>query len=65
MAIIHDTAARTDIERPYKDAPTADLVMWLEMQMSEGRPYDDMMVFEVASRALDAEDLLAAPLRRS
>ncbi|MGH8885374.1 MAG: hypothetical protein ACRDYX_09425 [Egibacteraceae bacterium] len=49
-----------DPNRPYKDVATWDLVETLKMQYSEGHPYADAVVFEVATRAVDAEDPNAA-----
>ena len=61
MAMTHqELGIGVDLARPYKHTSTADLAMWLEMQFSDGKPFDAAMVFEVTTRAIDAGDPHAA-----
>lgn len=57
---VQQPGAAHDPNRPYKDVSTWDLVETLKIQYSEGCSYDDAVVFEVATRAIDAEDPNAA-----
>jgi hypothetical protein len=43
-------------DRPLRDVPATRLVERLERQFDRGEPYDDAVVFELATRAIDAEE---------
>lgn len=45
-----------DPQRPYRDYPVIELVEWLEAQYSRGE-YNDAVVWELAARACELEDL--------
>lgn len=57
MALAHHDARLTgaDPDRPFAGESISNLAMWLQQQYSEGVPYNDAMVFEVLTRAFDAE----------
>jgi hypothetical protein len=43
-------------DRPLRDVPATRLVERLERQFDRGEAYDDAVVFELATRAIDAEE---------
>jgi hypothetical protein len=43
-------------DRPLRDVPASRLVERLERQFDRGEPYDDAVVFELATRAINAEE---------
>jgi hypothetical protein len=56
MALTHPApGVDVDRNRPYKHEAISNLVTLLKQQCSEGIPYDDAVVAEVATRAYEAE----------
>lgn len=60
MATTHHGAVPPDTDpqqdRPLRDVPATRLVERLERQFDRGEPYDDAVVFELATRAINAEE---------
>ncbi|MGH6718216.1 MAG: hypothetical protein ACREER_02775 [Alphaproteobacteria bacterium] len=58
----HETqgVADRDPQRPYADYPAVRLCEMLERQYDQGQPFDELIVFELANRALAAEGALAS-----
>lgn len=56
MAIAQHELTEAERMRPYAKASTAELVDTLQEQYGQGIPYDDLMVAEVCTRAMLAED---------
>jgi hypothetical protein len=52
--------SQVDPNWPYRHFTTWELVDLLKQAYEAGQPYDDALVFEVATRAIDAEDPSAA-----
>ncbi|MGH8910238.1 MAG: hypothetical protein ACRD0K_28035 [Egibacteraceae bacterium] len=48
-----------DRERPYRDCPLIELIEWLETQYSRGESSHELVVWELAARAAEAEQLTA------
>jgi hypothetical protein len=44
-----------DRERPYRDYPLVELIEWLETQYSRGESFNELVVWELAARAAEAE----------
>jgi len=57
MAITqHHELTEAERMRPYADDATTDLVETLQAQYGRGEPFDALMVAEVCTRAMLAED---------
>ncbi|MGH8897576.1 MAG: hypothetical protein ACRDZ4_11250 [Egibacteraceae bacterium] len=56
VAHTQSTTADYDPQRPYRDCSAIQLAEWVEAQYSQSR-YDDALVVELATRALELEAL--------
>ena len=52
----HHELTEAERMRPYADVPTTDLVETLQAQYGRGEPFDMLMVAEVCTRAMLADD---------
>jgi hypothetical protein len=63
LPVTHSVTVVGEIARPYGDVPVVEIADHLESQYERGESFDEVIVFELLNRVLEADEVITQPRR--